>query len=26
VVISALLTLAGWLPGVIYAFVWLNKR
>ncbi|WP_404377364.1 YqaE/Pmp3 family membrane protein [Vreelandella aquamarina] len=26
VLISAVLTLLGWLPGVIYALVWLNKR
>ncbi|GGC98568.1 YqaE/Pmp3 family membrane protein [Vreelandella lutescens] len=26
VLISAVLTLIGWLPGVIYAFIWLKKR
>ena len=26
VLISAVLTLLGWLPGVIYAFMWLKKR
>ncbi|BCB61828.1 MULTISPECIES: YqaE/Pmp3 family membrane protein [Halomonadaceae] len=26
VIISVLLTLAGWIPGIIYALVWLSKR
>lgn len=26
VLISVVLTLIGWLPGVVYALVWLNKR
>ncbi|PCF95804.1 YqaE/Pmp3 family membrane protein [Vreelandella nigrificans] len=26
VAISSVLTLMGWLPGVVYAFIWLNKR
>lgn len=26
VLISMVLTLIGWLPGVVYAFIWLNKR
>ncbi|WP_434985143.1 YqaE/Pmp3 family membrane protein [Vreelandella zhaodongensis] len=25
-VISIVLTLLGWVPGVVYAFIWLNKR